>query len=1067
VAAVARPYGRRHVAHRAARHVGRHAHRLLVWLGSVAAVLILLVAFAIWRLMQGPIELDRLAPYVEAALERAHLGLKISLSHVRLGINPDTHQLCVWVEDVRLGLPSGEPLASFPEMTTSFSFGALFRGRVEPTQFIVERPVVRLVRDESGSFTASIGTSDQAAPDLGPGMLQQLAGPPQPDAPFGLLRALRIRGATLIVDDRRNGQRWEAQRVDATIERSAKGARGDLSLAVPLGATMPELQVAYRYFADRHVLDLQIAVEGVQPSAIPPVVPELAQLQHFEAPVSGSFRTRISLDEGKAQGSRLDFLVGKGQLDSDWLPAGRIGIEKGELHAVYAPETAEVRIEKAMLDLGGGATVSVDGSIGDVTPELLAAPRDTRPAGHVSGKLKATLAHVPVDRFDQLWPPGFSPGGRRWTLANIHDGMLDEATAHLALEIDPAARTANVASATGKLRYHDVTVSYFGSLPPVRKVNGTASFVGNHLEFTPTTGVLNGLKVTGGSLRLTELGGPVEWLTIDLPITGPLQDVLEVLDSKPLGYIRAMGIDPAQVGGRTDTQLHFKLPLLSDLKLAQIEYGAKSTIAGASINKIALDRGLTDGNFGLELNRDGAHLQGKARFADTPSQIDAQVFFHPKNGPHARYRVAMTLDDAARKRLDIEITPDRLTGPVGLDLTYATFDRGRAEATALADLRGTSLAIAEAGWKKAPEQPGTAKLVFELQDGRFTGAPQVEIRAAGLDGRFGIGLASERKQIDRIDIRRLAVGENDLAGSVTRRPDGGWRADIHATRVDGRHLLKEAVGDANPGSPLPLAINARIDRLVLAPQRELQQVTAELMRNGGIWQTAKIDGRYMNGRQLSVRLGEGDGRRVVFQSDDLGAAMKLLDIADNVVGGSITMTGLLTDAGGKRGLRGHIEGENYTLVRAPVMARLLALPSLTGIASMLSGSGLPFMSLSGDFAYSGSRITLDRLLAYGESLGITAKGWVDTNQDRLDLQGTLAPAYALNGILGNFPIIGPLLGGGSQGLFAANYRVSGASNDPNVTVNPLSALAPGILRQIFAPIVGVGQVQQPGQLTTQ
>jgi hypothetical protein len=75
----------------------------------------------------------------------------------------------------------------------------------------------------------------------------------------------------------------------------------------------------------------------------------------------------------------------------------------------------------------------------------------------------------------------------------------------------------------------------------------------------------------------------------------------------------------------------------------------------------------------------------------------------------------------------------------------------------------------------------------------------------------------------------------------------------------------------------------------------------------------------------------------------------------------------------------------------------------------------------------------------------------------------VAPAYAINSILGNVPIIGPLFGGGSQGLFAANYRVSGPSNDPDVTVNPLSALAPGILRQLFAPIVGLAPVPQPEQ----
>ena len=68
----------------------------------------------------------------------------------------------------------------------------------------------------------------------------------------------------------------------------------------------------------------------------------------------------------------------------------------------------------------------------------------------------------------------------------------------------------------------------------MRKVAGTASFSGRQLEFTPTGGSLKGIKLNGGSLLLTNLGEPVEWLTIDLGLAGPLQDVLEVIDAKPL-----------------------------------------------------------------------------------------------------------------------------------------------------------------------------------------------------------------------------------------------------------------------------------------------------------------------------------------------------------------------------------------------------------------------------------------------------------------------------------------------------------------------------------------------------
>jgi hypothetical protein len=642
--------------------------------------------------------------------------------------------------------------------------------------------------------------------------------------------------------------------------------------------------------------------------------------------------------------------------------------------------------------------------------------------------------------------------------------MLDEAALQLTLDIDPAAYTADVQSAHGSLRYHDLTISYFNGLPPVRKVGGTAMFSGKELDFIPTAGAVKGLNLVGGLLHMTNIGDPVENLTVDLALSGPLRDVLEIIDSKPLRYAQSMGLDPAHVGGRADTQLHFKFPLLSDLKMESVEYGAKATIAGASIEKAVLDRGVTEGNLALELARTGVHVQGTAKYDGIPSKIDANVFFHPKSGPHSIYKIGLTLNDEAQRRLDLAFAPERLSGPIAAhDIVYQTFAGNRAEAMVTLDLRGATMAMPEAGWHKPPDQPATAKILLELENDRVTRVPQIDIRAAGLDGRFAVSLANDHKHLDRIEIRRLVAGDSEVSGTVVRREGGGWQADINAARIDARHLIKESTTGAPSAALPPLGVRARIDRLVFGPQRELRQVTADLSRTAGVWRSGRVDGRYSNGHQLSLRFGENGGHRLVFQTDDLGATLALLDIGGDVSGGRLTVDGELTETDGKRTLRAHVEGSNYVLVRASPMTRILALPSLTGFASMLGGSGLPFSTLRGDFVYSGSQLTLERLLASGESLGITANGWFDLDRDQLDLRGTVAPAYALNSIIGNVPIIGPLLGGGSQGLFAANFRLNGGSDNPRVTVNPLSALTPGILREIFAPIVGVPAPQPPPQ----
>ena len=106
--------------------------------------------------------------------------------------------------------------------------------------------------------------------------------------------------------------------------------------------------------------------------------------------------------------------------------------------------------------------------------------------------MPATLKQVPVTRFGELWPKAFGAGGRRWTLANVHDGVLDEAAVQFALDLDPFAHTGYRAERRGALQYRDLTITYFKGLPPVRKVAGTATFGNNMLEFVPTAGNLQG-----------------------------------------------------------------------------------------------------------------------------------------------------------------------------------------------------------------------------------------------------------------------------------------------------------------------------------------------------------------------------------------------------------------------------------------------------------------------------------------------------------------------------------------------------------------------------------------------
>ena len=69
---------------------------------------------------------------------------------------------------------------------------------------------------------------------------------------------------------------------------------------------------------------------------------------------------------------------------------------------------------------------------------------------------------------------------------------------------------------------------------------------------------------------------------------------------------------------------------------------------------------------------------------------------------------------------------------------------------------------------------------------------------------------------------------------------------------------------------------------------------------------------------------------------------------------------------------------------------------------------------------------------------------------KVDVTGTIVPLSGLNAFVSNIPIVGDIFAGGKgEGIFAATYTIKGPTTNPNVSVNPLAALAPGFLRGVL------------------
>ncbi len=168
---------------------------------------------------------------------------------------------------------------------------------------------------------------------------------------------------------------------------------------------------------------------------------------------------------------------------------------------------------------------------------------------------------------------------------------------------------------------------------------------------------------------------------------------------------------------------------------------------------------------------------------------------------------------------------------------------------------------------------------------------------------------------------------------------------------------------------------------------------------------------------------------------------------------------------------------DFLVRNEPALKRVVGSQSANAFSSDRPGGGGPearvdvseveFTKLRAEFTRSASRLDVSDMVIWGQQVGFTLQGHVDYGRDRVDIGGTFVPGYAFNNAFAQVPVVGALLGGGSQygGLFAVNFRISGPASAPTMTINPLSAIAPGILRRFVDPLGGAPAQRpvQPGE----
>ena len=1009
----------------------------------VAAVAVGFAVFA-WRLSAGPISLAFLTPYVQDALRQTDSPIQIEFSDTILTWAGWDRALDIRILDVRAMGADGEVVAAAPEISISLSASALWRGMVAPTALEIIEPRVRLVRNADGSFEFGLGDVDRRkiledvsdSIDL---LFADLLAPPSRTRAMGYLERISIIRGNLTVIDNSLDMAWTAPRATINITRNDSGIGIDANLLVDIAGRSSEVGIRARYRGQGRDFKVWVNFADVRPEWIAIEAPGLEALRAGSFPASGAFE--FSLDaEANLIEVAFDLSAEAGHVNLEQWFDEPIEIISAAVTGSYSTAKQSLRIDSATIDLGG-PKVSFDGVIEGFNADPFIA------AG-------VTVTDLPVDDLARYWPAVLAPEVRDWVTTNITGGMI--AKSRTSLHLRPGDLDLPIfpdAAVRTTLEFEGVTMNYYDPLPKVVGMDGFGTITGRNFDMRLWDGVVEGLTVREARIKIEDLGVR-DYTTISVEIEGRLGDALRYLAHPLLDYPRKIGIDPNVVTGDVRASLGFAFPITYQLGPEDVVISATSTLTDVRAAGLFNGIDIGGGPLALTLDEAGLDMAGPVTLGVVSGEGSWRENFTEEGPVKRRFTFAGRVTDTQRLALGLP-GGNYITGPTDIAVEVTGQADGRHLWRVDASLDEALIRIPELYWEKPAGVGGLLEL--RLQSGPDTPltVDYFNLAAGDLTAQGRADLDSESGALVRLDLDRLAFGETDVRAALLIGEDGGYRMTIKGPSLDLRPYLED---DSEDGDIPDMSIAATIERVITRDGQSLAFVEAKLLATGGQWEAARIDGTLATGKSLAMGIRrENDRRYFWMKSDDGGEVLRALDVFDDAIGGEITVLAALDSVNGanqtgdSQAIEGELRIRNFTLRKVPILARILTIATLTGVFDLLSGDGLPLSRLVVPFTKRGDQLEIRDARAFGPAIGFTFKGHIDQRAETVDIDGTLVPAYALNSIFGKIPILGDLLvvdeGGG---VFAMNYKLSGPLDDPVITVNPLSVLAPGFLRGLFS-----------------
>ncbi|OUC04422.1 hypothetical protein DB91_02795 [Ehrlichia sp. Wisconsin_h] len=625
------------------------------------------------------------------------------------------------------------------------------------------------------------------------------------------------------------------------------------------------------------------------------------------------------------------------------------------------------------------------------------------------------------------WVVNLYPDLNHWYCTNVIEGKMSDIRLQIKGKRDEIFVHDDLSSYNVSADIENVSIKFNDNFDPVRIVHGKLYLRDNQFFITSDNSDFKGMIVQGVVLKIENLKNVNAVMSISGSSVGSIKQLYGAVNKEQF-----IPLDDNKIFGDCHTSFDFKIFNLLNDNVVDYESYIHTQIKSFKADGVLDTFDVYDANVDITLHGNDVkidtqgYMNGYPMFLKVDRNLRDNYKFH--------YEFAGYISTKNVKKLEIF----RCENCSGVMKSNLQWDINGNNTIIAGDVDISQLKLHING---LPNNSFDGLVKFSAS---FKDKNEVQIDNASIIGE-GVDIELNGKVGTNVELllNKIRLKNTDIEAELKRDSDSitvkifGKSLDLSTIDffevMKGQSQIKQTRVDVN------------VDRVIMKNNVVTSNIDFKLDCYGNVCPNVKLTGSFLDNSNFNVDYGPIG---LEISTNNAGELLRAMDILKVVNKGNLSF--YMYPVKTSEVTSGMFSLTNFHIVNASILAQILTLSSLKGVVNTLNGKGIYFNTLNVPFTYQDDLININESWAEGSELGISLGGEVDLSMKMFNIKGQIIPAYVINKIIWQTPIIGKLLTGGqSRGVIAIDYKVKGTDKDHDLSVNLMSILTPNLLKRVL------------------